>query len=174
MTMIYADIAANAIFVDSAVTSGDGRRMRSGANKILRCANGVSVMSGLFSAASMIASTLGEHFKLNTDGRIAQCSIEFPAFGNDESGDGFLMSEDGIYSVIHMYGRLTVTTASVAAGDSAGSGQTWFNVLRECGHRSTEAFNLVLKHHADCSYPAYLVRVTGNELIIEELREDFQ
>lgn len=174
MTMIYADIGANAIFVDSAVTSSDGRRMRSGANKINSCGNGVLVMSGLFSAASLIAETLLKHYEANTSGKVIQCSVEFPAFGDDEYGDGFLLTPDRIYSVIHMHGRIIVTHASIASGDSAGSGQTWFNALRVCGHKPNDAFNLVLKHHADCSYPAYLVRMVDGRLRVEELPEDFQ
>lgn len=174
MTMIYADIGSNAIFVDTAVTSGDGCRMRSGANKINPCGNGVLVMSGLFSAASLIAETLSKHFEANTSGKVVQCSIEFPAFGDDEFGDGFLLTQDRVYGVLHMHGRVVVTHASVASGDSAGSGRMWFNVLRDCGHKSNDAFNLVLKHHADCSYPAYLVRMVDDVIVAEELHEDFQ
>lgn len=173
MTMIYADIDANEIFVDTAVTNGDGRRMRSGANKINRCGDGALVMSGLFSAASLIAETLSKHFEANTSGKVVQCSVEFPAFGDDEFGDGFLLTQDCIYGVLHMHGRIVVTHASVASGDSAGSGQMWFNVLRDCGHKSEDAFNLVLKHHADCSYPAYLVRIVYGVIVVEELHEDF-
>lgn len=170
MTMIFADLKNHALYVDSAVTTGDGRRPWNGANKIQACADGFIAMSGLFSASASLACFLSTQF----EGVVKECSYEFKAYGDDESGDGFIITAEQIYCVIYMHGRVNVVRASTDIGDAAGSGQTWFNVLRDCGHDSLDAFDLVLKHHNDCQYPASIIKYNGGVAERSVVQELFQ